>query len=37
MAKEMTEYTQQNVLEQATVSVLAQANDLPEKVLSLLQ
>lgn len=37
MAEEMTEYTQQNVLEQATVSVLAQANDLPEKVLSLLQ
>lgn len=37
MAEEMTEYTQQNVLEQATVSVLAQANDLPEKILSLLQ
>lgn len=37
MAEEMTEYTQQNVLQQAAVSVLAQANDLPEKVLSLLQ
>lgn len=37
MAEEMTEYTQQSVLQQATVSVLAQANDLPEKVLSLLQ
>ena len=37
MAEEMTEYTQQNILDQAAVSVLAQANDLPEQVLSLLR
>ena len=37
MAEEMTEFTQQNVLEQASMSVLAQANDLPQQVLSLLQ
>ena len=37
MASEMTEYTQQNVLEQAAMSVLSQANDLPQQVLSLLQ
>ncbi len=37
MAEEMTEYTQQNILQQASVSVLAQANDLPQQVLSLLQ
>ncbi len=37
MAEEMTEYTQQNVLNQAGVSVLAQANDLPQQILSLLQ
>lgn len=37
MAEEMTVYTQQNVLEQASISVLAQANDLPQQVLSLLQ
>jgi flagellin len=37
MAEEMTEYTQQNVLEQAAISVLSQANDLPQQVLSLLQ
>ena len=37
MAEEMTEYTQQNVLSQATISVLSQANDLPQQVLSLLQ
>lgn len=36
MALEMTEYTQANVLQQAGVSVLAQANDLPETVLQLL-
>lgn len=36
MAEEMTEYTQQNVLDQAAISVLAQANDLPAQVLSLL-
>ena len=33
----MTVYTQMNVLEQASISVLAQANDLPQQVLSLLQ
>ena len=37
MAEEMTEYTQQNILDQAAVSVLAQANELPEQVLSLLR
>lgn len=37
MAEEMTNYTQYNVLQQAGVSVLAQANDLPQTVLQLLQ
>ena len=37
MAEEMTEYTQQNILNQAAVSVLSQANELPQQVLSLLQ
>ena len=37
MAEEMTEYTQQNILDQAAISVLAQANELPQQVLSLLQ
>jgi flagellin len=37
MAEEMTEYTQQTVLEQAAISVLSQANDIPQQVLSLLQ
>ncbi len=37
MAKEMTEYTKYNVLEQAGTSVLAQANDIPQMVLQLLQ
>ncbi len=37
MAEEMTVYTQQNILDQATISVLSQANDLPQQVLSLLQ
>ena len=37
MAKEMTEYTQQNILSQAAISVLSQANELPQQVLSLLQ
>lgn len=36
MAEEMTEYTQANVLQQAGISVLAQANDLPQMVLQLL-
>ena len=37
MASEMSEYTQQNVLNQAGISVLTQANDLPQQVLQLLQ
>lgn len=37
MAKEMTEYTKYNVLQQAAVSVLGQANDLPQTVLQLLR
>lgn len=37
MAEEMTNYTQSNVLQQAGVSMVAQANQLPEKVLQLLQ
>ena len=37
MAEEMTKYTQYNVLQQAGVSVLSQANDLPQTVLQLLQ
>lgn len=36
MAEEMTTYTQQNVIDQAAISVLAQANELPDKILSLL-
>ena len=36
MAKEMTEYTQQNILDQASISVLSQANDIPQQILSLL-
>lgn len=37
MAEEMTTYTQNNVLQQAGVSMLSQANQMPEKVLQLLQ
>lgn len=37
MAKEMTEFTSLNVLQQAGTSMLSQANQLPEKVLQLLQ
>ncbi|MGN0140933.1 MAG: flagellin [Roseburia sp.] len=37
MAEEMTNYTQQNVLNQAAISVLTQANDLPQQVLQILQ
>ena len=37
MAEEMTTYTSGNVLVQAATSVLAQANDLPQSVLQLLQ
>jgi flagellin len=37
MAEEMTNYTQQNVLNQAAISVLTQANDMPQQVLQILQ
>lgn len=37
MAEEMTTYTSQNVMSQAATSMLAQANQLPDKVLQLLQ
>lgn len=37
MAEEMTTYTQYNVLSQAATSVLAQANDIPQQALQLLQ
>ena len=37
MAKEMTRYTSYNVLDQASISILAQANDMPKQILSLLQ
>lgn len=37
MAKEMTTYTSYNVLNQASISILAQANDMPKQILSLLQ
>lgn len=37
MATEMSTYTQMNVLVQAATSVLAQANDIPQQVLQLLQ
>ena len=36
MATEMTNYAAQNILDQAGISVLSQANDLPQQVLSLL-
>lgn len=36
MAKEMTEFTKQKILEQATMSMLSQANSQPQSVLSLL-
>ncbi|MBR5336908.1 MAG: hypothetical protein IK152_02890 [Lachnospiraceae bacterium] len=37
MAKETTEYTQHTILVQAATSVLAQANDLPQQALQLIQ
>lgn len=37
MAEEMTNYTHQNVLNQAAISVLTQANDLPQQVLQIMQ
>ena len=36
MAKEMTKYTQMNVLSQAAQAMLAQANSQPQSVLQLL-
>ena len=36
MAEEMTEFTQQNVLQQAGTAMLAQANERPQSILSLL-
>ena len=37
MAEEMTEYTKNNVLQQAATSVLSQANEIPQMALQLLQ
>ncbi|MCR5468854.1 MAG: flagellin [Lachnospiraceae bacterium] len=37
MALEMTNYTKNTVLDQAAISVLSQANELPQTILSLLQ
>ena len=37
MAEEMTEYTQQEVLSQAAISMMQKANDRPESLLQLLQ
>ena len=37
MAKEMTNFTKLNILQQAGTSMLAQANQLPQNVLSLLR
>lgn len=37
MAEEMTNYTHQNVLNQAAISVLTQANELPQQILQILQ
>ena len=37
MAAAMTNYTQESVLVQASTSILAQANNRPQQILSLLQ
>lgn len=37
MAEEMTEFTKYNILQQAGTSMLAQANQLPQTVLKLLE
>jgi flagellin len=37
MAKEMMEFTKQNILQQAATAMLAQANSLPQGVLQLLR
>ena len=36
MAEEMTNYTQQNIISQAGMAMLAQANQRPQQVLQLL-
>ena len=36
MAEEMSEYSNMNVLDQAAISVLSQANDLPQQILQML-
>jgi flagellin len=37
MAKEMTEFTKNNIILQAATAMLAQANQLPQNVLQLLR
>jgi flagellin len=37
MAKEMMEYTKQNILAQAATAMLAQSNQIPQQVLQLLR
>ena len=37
MAAEMTNYTKENILQQAGTSMLAQANQAPQNILSLLK
>lgn len=37
MAEEMSVYSNMNVLDQAGISVLTQANDMPQQILQLLQ
>ena len=37
MAEEMTNYTHQNVLNQAAISVLTQANEQPQQILQILR
>ncbi|HHW01010.1 MAG TPA: flagellin, partial [Clostridiaceae bacterium] len=37
MAKEMMEFTKQNILQQAATAMLAQANQVPQTVLQLLR
>jgi flagellin len=37
MAAEMTNYTKQNILQQAGTSMLAQANQAPQNILQLLK
>jgi flagellin len=37
MAEEISNYTQQNVLDQAAISVLTQANEIPQQILQIMQ